>query len=152
MHWNIHGKYKKQSSPMTHLDHKDLGWFPNPKGEYTEFWNAGSILPKFCVLLDHLSLQGMLSPLFCGWKKTPVGSSWDFKSNKSQVGFCDQNRCRCGNITTIKIWTKAGTGQENIQSSVLNNVFYSTNYFSLLGVTLSKKHGNLPVGPHDFKP
>ena len=49
MHWNIHGKYNKQSSPMTHLDHKDLGWFPNPKGEYTEFWNAGSILPKFYV-------------------------------------------------------------------------------------------------------
>ena len=49
MHWNIHGKYNKQSSPMTHLDHKDPGWFPNPKGEYTEFWNAGSILPKFYV-------------------------------------------------------------------------------------------------------
>ena len=38
---------------------EDLGWFPNPKGEYTEFSN--SILP---VLLNHVSLQGTLSPLF----------------------------------------------------------------------------------------
>ena len=42
---------------------KNLGWFPNPKGEYTEFTN--SILPKFYpVLLDHLNLQGTLSPLW----------------------------------------------------------------------------------------
>ena len=37
---------------------EDLGWFPNPKGEYTEF--SKSILPN----LDHLSLQATLSPLF----------------------------------------------------------------------------------------
>jgi len=28
---------------------EDLGWFPNPKSEYTEFSN--SILPKFCLSL-----------------------------------------------------------------------------------------------------
>ena len=34
---------------------EDLWWFPNPKGEYTEFSN--SILPKFYLFfLDQLSL------------------------------------------------------------------------------------------------
>ena len=47
----------ESASPEKWKD-EDLGWFPNPKGEYTEFSN--SILPN----LDHLSLQGTLSPLF----------------------------------------------------------------------------------------
>ena len=34
----------KAQSPEKWKD-EDLGWFPNPKGEYTEFSN--SILPKF---------------------------------------------------------------------------------------------------------
>ncbi|CAH3168460.1 unnamed protein product, partial [Porites lobata] len=44
---------------------EDLGWFPNPKGEYTEFSN--SILSKFYL---------------------PFWTTC-FESNKSQVGFCD---------------------------------------------------------------
>ena len=47
----------ESASPEKWKD-EDLGWFPNPKGKYTEFSN--SILPN----LDHLSLQGTLSPLF----------------------------------------------------------------------------------------
>ena len=39
---------------------EDLGWFPNPKGEYTKFSNSSAKILPF--LLDHLFLQGTLSP------------------------------------------------------------------------------------------
>ena len=72
----------ESASPEKWKD-EDLWWFPNPKGEYTEFSN--STLPKFYVFfLDHLSQQGTLSPLFRDWKKAPVGISRGFESNKSQ--------------------------------------------------------------------
>ena len=42
---------------------EDLGWFPNPKGEYTEFSN--SMLPKFYLSSwTTCPSQGTLSPLF----------------------------------------------------------------------------------------
>ena len=47
-----------ESASLEKWKDEDLGWFPNPKGEYSEF--SKSILPN----LDHLSLQGTLSPLF----------------------------------------------------------------------------------------
>ena len=56
---------------------------PEPKGRI--YWilkqYSAKILP---VLLDHLSLQGTISPLFRDWKKGPAGSSPGFESNKSQ--------------------------------------------------------------------
>ena len=62
---------------------EDLEWFPNPKGEYTEFSN--SIMPKFyvsfwttCPYKEHVRHN------FCDLKKVPVGSSQGFESNKSQ--------------------------------------------------------------------
>ena len=77
----------ESASPEKWKD-EDLGWFPNPKGEYTEFSNC--TLPKILpVLWDHLSLQGTLSPLFRDLKKALVESSRGFESNKLQVGFCD---------------------------------------------------------------
>ena len=57
----------ESASPEKWKD-EDLGWFPNPKGEYTEFSNC--TLPKILpVLWDHLSLQGTLSPLFVTERK-----------------------------------------------------------------------------------
>ena len=39
------GAGTSESSSPEKWNDEDLGWFPNPKGEYTEFSN--SILPKF---------------------------------------------------------------------------------------------------------
>ena len=44
---------------------EDLGWLPNPKGQYTQFSN--SILPKFYMSFwttCPYKVQGTLSPLF----------------------------------------------------------------------------------------
>ena len=50
---------------------KDLEWFPNPKGRI--FWILQEYSAKILlVILDHLSLQGTLTQLFCDWKKAPV--------------------------------------------------------------------------------
>ena len=82
------GEGTSESASAEKWKDEDLGWFPNPKGEYTEFSNC--TLPKILpVLWDHLSLQGTLSPLFRDRKKALVESSRGFESNKLQVGFCD---------------------------------------------------------------
>ena len=39
------GEGTSESASAEKWKDEDLGWFPNPKGEYTEFSN--SILPKF---------------------------------------------------------------------------------------------------------
>ena len=47
------GEGTSESASTEKWKDEDLGWFPNPKGEYTEFSN--SILPKILpVLWDHL--------------------------------------------------------------------------------------------------
>ena len=53
----------ESTSPEKWKD-EDLGWFPKPKGEYTEFSN--SILPKFYLSFWTTCprLQGTLSSLF----------------------------------------------------------------------------------------
>jgi len=60
---------------------EDLGWFPNPKGEYTEFSN--SILPKF-----YLSYKERFRRCFATERKR----QWEVReaeSNQSHVGFRD---------------------------------------------------------------
>ena len=62
------GEGTSESASAEKWKDEDLGWFPNPKGEYTEFSNC--TLPKILpVLWDHLSLQGTLSPLFVTERK-----------------------------------------------------------------------------------
>ena len=52
----------ENASPEKWKD-EDLGWFPNPKGEYAEFSN--SILPKlYLSSWTTCPSQGTLSPLF----------------------------------------------------------------------------------------
>ena len=54
----------ESASPAKWKD-EDLGWFPNPRGEYTEFSN--NILPKFYLSFwttCPYKVQGTLSPLF----------------------------------------------------------------------------------------
>ena len=75
---------------------EDLGWFPNPcKGRiyWILKWYSAKILP---VLLDHLSLQGTLSPLF---RQGEVREALKVTNHRTPRG-------------NIKIWARADTGRE----------------------------------------
>ena len=89
----------ESASPEKWKD-EDLGWFPNPKGEYTEFSN--SILPKF-----YLSFWTT-----CPYKEcfrhcfvTEGKRQWEVREAFKAV----YHRTPCGNI---KIWAKADMGRE----------------------------------------
>ena len=79
---------------------EDLGWFPNPKGEYTEFSN--SILPKF-----YLSFWTTCpyKERFCHCFVTERKRQWEVHEALKAVN----HRTPRGNI---KIWAKADTGRE----------------------------------------
>ena len=89
----------ESASPEKWKD-EDLGWLPNPKGEYTEFSN--SILPKF-----YLSF----------WTTCPYKERFRHcfvTERKRQWEVCKalkaiNHRTPLGNI---KIWAKADTGRE----------------------------------------
>ena len=89
----------KAQSPEKWKD-EDLGWFPNPKGEYTEFSN--SILPKF-----YLSFWTT-----CAYKErfrhcfvTERKRQWEVREALKAINY----RTPRGNT---KIWAKAHTGRE----------------------------------------
>ena len=79
---------------------EDLGWFPYPKGEYTEFSN--SILPKF-----YLSFWTTCAykERFCHCFVTERKRQWEVHEALKAVN----HRTPRGNI---KIWAKADTGRE----------------------------------------
>jgi len=96
---------------MTHLDHEDLGWFPNPKGEYTEFWNTCSILPKFYVSFwTTCPYKERFRHCFLTERKYQWEVHETLKAINHKSAFVTLTRR--GNITTVKIWMKAGTGRE----------------------------------------
>ena len=89
----------ESASPEKWKD-EDLGWLPNPKGEYTEFSN--SILPKF-----YLSFWTT-----CPYKEcfrhcfvSEGKRQWEVREALKAV----YHRTPCGNI---KIWAKADMGRE----------------------------------------
>ena len=89
----------ESSSPEKWKD-EDLGWFPYPKGEYTEFSN--SILPKF-----YLSFWTTCpyKERFCHCFVTERKRQWEVHEALKAVN----HRTPRGNI---KIWAKADTGRE----------------------------------------
>ena len=89
----------ESASPEKWKD-EDLGWFPNPKGEYTEFSN--SILPKF-----YLSFWTTCpyKERFCHCFVTERKRQWEVHEALKALN----HRTPRGNI---KIWAKADTGRE----------------------------------------
>ena len=95
----LRDRTSESASPEKWKD-EDLGWFPNPKGEYTEFSN--SILPKF-----YLSF----------WTTCPYKEPFrhcfvtERKGQREvrQALKAINHRAPRGNI---KIWAKADTGRE----------------------------------------
>ena len=89
----------ESTSPEKWKD-EDLGWFPNPKGEYTEFSN--SILPKF-----YLSFWTT-----CPYKErfrhcfvTERKRQWEVREALKATNYRTPRR-------NTKIWAKAHTGRE----------------------------------------
>ena len=81
---------------------KDLGWFPNPKGEYTEFSN--SILPKF---YQSFWTTCPYKERFHHFFVTERKRRWEVREALKAVN----HRTPCGNI---KIRAKADMGRERI--------------------------------------
>ena len=80
--------------------HEYLGWFPNPKGECTEFWN--NILLKFYLSYwTTCPLQGRFRPLFVTERKRQCEVREALNAINHKLAFAI--RTPRGNITAVKI-------------------------------------------------